>query len=106
MKDDLLSKDEEISKLRTEIKKLIEKCDFRDKKNEDLEQQLKMATKIDIPKKQNLPKISVKKSDMPKIVSKAPDIKFVEWTKFEFQTEKKGAYGPSKNECIQYYIKE
>ena len=73
MKNDLLSKDEEISQLRTEIKKLIEKSDL---------------------------------SGMPKNVSKTPDIKFVEWTEFEFRTEKEGAYGPSKNECIQYYIKE
>ena len=106
MKDDLRSKDEEISKLRTEIKKLIEKCDLRDKKNEDLEQQLKMATKVDITTKQNLAKMSVEKSDMPKSVSKTPDVEFVEWTEFEFITKKIGADGPSKDECIQYYIKE
>ena len=69
-----MSKDEEIPKLRTEIKKLIEKSDLSDKKNEDLEQQLKMATKGDI-----------------------------EWTEFELRTKKKGAYGPSKNECHKYY---
>ena len=73
LKDDLLSKDEEISKLRTENKKLIEKSDL---------------------------------SGMPKNLPKTPDIEFVEWTEFVFRTEKEGAYGPSKNECIQYYIKQ
>ena len=84
----------------------MEKSKLKDEEIEELKKQLKMATKIEISKKQNLPKISVKKSDMPKSVSKTPDIKFVEWTEFEFQTEKKGAYGPSKNECKQYYIEQ
>ena len=106
MKGDLLSKDEENSKLRTENKKLIEKSELKDRKIEDLEKQLKMATMVDVPKKQNLTKISAKKSDLPKSVFQTTDVEFVEWTDFEFQTKKKGAYGPSKDECIQYYIKK
>ena len=84
----------------------MEKSELKDEEIEELKKQLKMATKNDIPKKENLPKISVKKSDMPKNVSNTPDIRFVEWTEFEFRTEKVGAYQPSKNECIQYYIRE
>ena len=106
MKGDILSKDEKISKLKTEIKILIEKSELNKRKIEDLEKQLKMATKVDIPPKQNLPKISPKKSDMTERVSKTPDIEFVEWTEFKFKTEKKGVYGPSKDECIQYYIEK
>ena len=106
MKGDILSKDEKITKLGTEIKKLIEKSELNERKIEDLEKELKTATKVDIPKRQNLPKISAKKSDLPKSVSKTPDVEFVEWTEFTFITEKKGAYGPSKNECIRYYIEK
>merc|ERR1711937_554648 len=29
--------------------------------------------------------------------------KFFEWTEFKFCTYKKGAYGPTKSECIDYY---
>lgn len=29
-----------------------------------------------------------------------------DWTEFEFMTNKKGAYGPSKDECMQYYIEK
>ena len=29
--------------------------------------------------------------------------KFPDWDEFEFRTKKKGAYGPSKNECFEYY---
>ena len=106
MNDDLLSKNEENSKLRTQNKELIEKYKLNERKIEDLEKQLKMATKVDIPRKENLPKISVKKFDLPKSVSKTPDVESVEWTKFEFITEKIGAYGPSKDDCIQYYIEK
>ena len=99
MKDDLQSKDEQISEL-------IEKSELKDRRIKDLEKQLKMATKVDLPKKQNLPKMSTKKSDLPKTVSRTPDVEFFEWTEFVFQTEKKGAYGPSKDECVQYYIEK
>ena len=44
MKGDLLSKDEEISKLGTEIEKLIEKSELKDTNVEDLKKQLKMET--------------------------------------------------------------
>ena len=30
---------------------------------------------------------------------------FVEWTDFKFLTKEKGAEGPSKAQCIQYYLK-
>ena len=106
MKGDILSKDGEISKLGTENKKLIEKSELKDRKIEDLEKQLKMATKMDITMKQNLPKISAEKSDLPKSVSQTPNIEFVEWREFEFVTKKIGRYGPSKDECIQYYIEK
>ena len=29
---------------------------------------------------------------------------YPDWKKFEFITRKKGAYGPSKAECLQYYL--
>ena len=99
MKDDLQSKDEQITELK-------ERSKLKDEEIEELKKQLKMATKVDFPKKQNLPNISAKKSDLPKSVSKTPDVEFVEWTEFEFITEKEGAYGPSKDECIQYYIEK
>ena len=106
MKDDLLSKNEENSKLRTENKKLIEKSELKDRKIEDLEKQLKMGTKVDIPKKQNLPKILTQKSDLPKSVSQRADVEFFEWTEFKFITKQKGANGPSKDKCLQYYIEK
>ena len=30
----------------------------------------------------------------------------VDWNEFEFCTKKKGAYGPTKNECLEYYSKK
>ena len=109
--DDLQSRDEKISKFGIENAELIEKSKLKDKEIEELKKQLQMGSKLDIPKKQNLPKTSVKKSDKPNSLFKSPDFKSpqqirVEWTEFEFITEKKGAYGPSKAECTQYYIEK
>ena len=106
MKDDLQSQHEKIAKLGTENEALLEKSKLKDKEIKELKEQLKMAKKVDIPTKQNLPEISAKKSDLLKSVFQTPDVEFVEWTEFEFQTKKKGAYGPSKDECIQYYIEK
>ena len=141
LKNDLQSKDENISKLGTEIEEsntvneilnteneelntvneelttvneilstenaeLIEESKMKDKKIEELKKQLQLTTKVDIPTKQNLPKTSVKKSDKPTSLFQSPVVEFVEWTEFKFKTGKRGADGPSKNECIQYYIKE
>ena len=106
LKDNLQSKSEKNSKLGIENAELIEKSKLKDKEIEELKKQLKMETKVDIPTNQNLSKISAKKSDLPESVSKTPVVKFVEWTEFKFQTEKKGAFGPSKDECLQYYIEE
>ena len=30
-------------------------------------------------------------------------VEFPDWNEFEFCTEKEGAYGPSKKECLEYY---
>ena len=106
LKNDLKSKDEKISKLGIENAQMNEKSKLKDKEIEELKKQLKIATNVDIPTKLNLLKISAKKSDLSKSDSKTPDVEFVEWTEFEFKTEKKGAYGPSKNECIRYYIEK
>ena len=106
LKDDLKTKDEKISKFGIENAELIKKSKLKDKEIEELKRQLQMGTKVDIPKKQNLPKTSVKKSDKPNSLFKSPDVEFVEWTEFEFITEKKGTYGPSKAECTQYYIEK
>ena len=31
---------------------------------------------------------------------------FPDWDEFEFCTKKKGAYGPTKKECLEYYSKK
>ena len=36
-------------------------------------------------------------------VSRPSLVQFPDWDEFEFCTKKKGAYGPSKKECLQYY---
>ena len=30
-------------------------------------------------------------------------VEFPDWDEFEFCTKKKGAHGPSKKECLEYY---
>ena len=39
-------------------------------------------------------------------VSRPFSAKFPDWNEFEFCTKKKGAFGPSKNECLEYYSKK
>ena len=36
-------------------------------------------------------------------VSRQSLAEFPDWDEFEFCTKKKGANGPSKNECLEYY---
>ena len=106
MKDDLQSQHEKIAKLGTENEALLEKSKLKDKEIKELKEQLKMAPRVDIPTKQNLQEISAKKSDLSKSVFQTTNVEFVEWTEFKFITKKKGADGPSKDECIQYYIEK
>ena len=36
-------------------------------------------------------------------VSRLSLVEFSDWDEFEFCTKKKGAHGPSKKECLEYY---
>ena len=59
-----------------------------------------MAKEIEEPKN-----VSVTPSASKNLSTASMEIKFIEgpkWTGFKFITKKKGAYGPTKEECNEY----
>ena len=74
------------------MKKLREELSLMKKKMSDL----KKANKI----------VENKSVRQPDPVSRPFLAEFPDWNEFKFCTEKKGAYGPSKNECLKYYSKK
>ena len=64
--------------------------------------------------KSKIPNLEKDKSNTEKIAEEALNAgndeivemefkNYPDWKKFEFITRKKGAHGPSKEECLQYY---
>ena len=68
------------------MKKLHEELSLTKNRNSDLEKTIKVLEKKTVAMR----------------VSR-PSLEFADWDEFEFCTKRKGAHGPSKNECLEFY---
>ena len=75
------------------MKKLREESSLMKKRISDLEQ-------ANVPNGSSQRQKSVEQSGS---VSRPFLVNFPDWNEFEFCTKRKGACGPSKNECLEYY---
>ena len=72
------------------MKKLHEELSLTKNRNSDLEKTIKVLEKKTVAMRVSRPSLA----------------DFADWDEFEFCTKKKGAHGPSKNECLEYYSKK
>ena len=85
------------------MKKLREELSLMNKKNSDLEKAMKVLENKTVSKRLSEGQKSERQSNSGVPVSDPTLVEFPDWNEFEFCTKKKGAYGPSKKECIEYY---
>ena len=116
LKETVRAKDNEISDLKLQLQK---KAEDSNEINE-LESEKSALKKVTKPKKQpESPAQNIVMEGFTNSISSFDSTEYfdsisssdsnlcdiVEWREFEFLTKKRGAKGPSKAECIQYYVK-
>ena len=118
LKETVRAKDNEISELNLKLQKMEEDSkkinkSEREKIAEPVEKRnlcsrlRNFCSKLAKPKNQpESPAQNIIMEDFTNSVSSLDSsfFDFVEWREFEFFTKKTGAEGPSKAECIQYYV--
>ena len=82
------------------MKKLREESSLMKKRISDLEQAIEKLENKNVPNGSSQRQKSVEQSGS---VSRPFLVNFPDWDEFEFCTKRKGACGPSKNECLEYY---
>ena len=72
------------------MKKLHEELSLIKKRNSDLEKENKV----------------LRNKTVAMTVSRPSPVEYPDWNEFEFCTKRKGAHGPSKNDCLRYCSKK